>query len=179
VALATGVRLGPYEILAPLGKGGMGEVYCAKDTRLGRDVAIKVIAGIADEHARAHLLHEARLAAALNDPHICTIHEISDADSVLFIVMEHVKGRPLSDLVADGVPPTTVVRLGIQIADALAHAHECGVVHRDLKSANVMMATDGRVKVLDFGLARGFDAARTHSPATRAGNSPDLIAAAS
>jgi serine/threonine-protein kinase len=152
--LAPGTRLGPYEIDCLLGKGGMGDVYRGRDTRLDRAVAIKLIAGLADESARRRLRQEARAAATLNHPHICTIYEIDEGDDRLFIVMEYVPGRPLSELVTEGVPPATVIRHGVQIADALSHAHERGIVHRDLKSANLLVTSDGRVKVLDFGIAR-------------------------
>src|SRR5258708_3970628 len=153
MSLSAGTRLGPYEIVALIGAGGMGEVYRARDTRLHRIVAVKLIAGVADQTARARLLQEARAAAALNHPHICIVHEINDADDRLFIVMEHVEGRSLSTLIADGVAPAVAVQYGIQIADALSHAHDRGVIHRDLKSANLMVGADGRVKVLDFGIA--------------------------
>ena len=141
MALAAGARLGPYVITAPLGAGGMGEVYKATDTRLERTVAIKVLAK-QDEDASARLLQEARAASALNHPHICTIHEVGKHEGQAFIVMEHVEGKPLSALIpADGLPPESVIRYGTQIADALAHAHEHGIVHRDLKSANVVGRT--------------------------------------
>jgi len=159
VALSVGSRLGPYEILSLLGAGGMGEVYRARDPRLARDVAVKLITGSIDGNARAHLLEEARSAAALNHPHICTIHEIGEADNRVFIVMEHIDGRPLSMLVDSGLPTTTAISYGIQIADALSHAHERGVVHRDLKNTNLMVTSDGRVKLLDFGIARRLDEA--------------------
>ena len=138
--LSPGTRLGQYEIQAPLGEGGMGAVYRAHDTVLQRTVAIKVLGqGSGEgEYARNRLLHEARSASALNHPHICTVHEVGEEDGQAYIVMEHVEGRPLRETIpAEGLPPDTVVRLGAQIADALAHAHDHGIVHRDLKSANV------------------------------------------
>ena len=151
--IAPGTRIGPYEIQAPLGSGGMGAVYKAHDPTLQRTVAIKVLAK-QDEDASARLLQEARAASALNHPHICTIHEVGEHEGQAFIVMEHVEGKPLSALIpADGLPPESVIRYGTQIADALAHAHERGIVHRDLKSANVVITPEGRAKVLDFGLA--------------------------
>ncbi len=156
MSLSPGTRLGPYEVLAPLGAGGMGEVYRARDARLERDVALKVLpdSTLGDEVARARLLREARMASKLNHPHICTIHEVGDVDGQVFIAMELVEGRTLSDrLAAQALPYDEVLRYGQQLADALAHAHEHGVVHRDFKSANVALTPEGRVKVLDFGLA--------------------------
>ena len=154
MAIAPGTKIGPYEIQAPLGEGGMGAVYQAHDPTLQRTVAIKVLAK-QDEDASARLLQEARAASALNHPHICTIHEVGEHEGQAFIVMEHVEGKPLSALIpSDGLPPESVIRYGTQIADALAHAHERGVVHRDLKSANVVITPEGRAKVLDFGLAK-------------------------
>ena len=153
MALERGTKLGPYQIESPLGAGGMGEVYKAHDPTLQRTVAIKVLAK-QDEDASARLLQEARAASALNHPHICTIYEVGEHEGQAFIVMEHVEGKPLSALIpADGLPPESVIRYGTQIADALAHAHERGIVHRDLKSANVVITREGRAKVLDFGLA--------------------------
>ena len=138
------------------GAGGMGVVYSAYDTVLERKVAIKVVGDrvLADKTARDLLLHEARAASSLNHPNICTIHEVGDSDGEAYIVMEQVEGQPLSSLLGtNGLPPDSVVRYGMQIADALAHAHEHGVIHRDLKSTNAVVTPEGRVKVLDFGLA--------------------------
>ena len=151
--IAPGTKIGSYEIQAPLGEGGMGAVYQAHDPTLQRTVAIKVLAK-QDEDASARLLQEARAASALNHPHICTVYEVGEHEGQAFIVMEHVEGKPLSALIpSDGLPPESVIRYGTQIADALAHAHERGIVHRDLKSANVVITPEGRAKVLDFGLA--------------------------
>ncbi|MGO8793577.1 MAG: protein kinase domain-containing protein [Candidatus Sulfotelmatobacter sp.] len=153
---AEGKLFGHYRILRQLGAGGMGVVYSAYDTVLERKVAIKVVGDrvLADKTARDLLLHEARAASSLNHPNICTVHEVGDSDGEAYIVMEQVEGQPLSSLVAaNGLTPDLVVRYGIQIADALAHAHEHGVIHRDLKSTNVVVTPEGRVKVLDFGLA--------------------------
>jgi eukaryotic-like serine/threonine-protein kinase len=152
----TGSRFGDYEIISALGEGGMGAVYLARDHRLKRDVAIKFVAGPALEHAieQQRVLQEARSAARLNHPNICTVHEVVTSDAGSFIVMERVEGRPLSAMIrSGGMPVDAVTRYGAQIADALAHAHERGIIHRDLKSGNVMVTPDGRVKVLDFGLA--------------------------
>jgi len=149
-------QIGIYTIQSRLGAGGMGEVYRARDTTLGRDVALKVLpaAFATDPDRRARLLREARAAAALNHPNVCTIHEIGEADGRAYIAMEVVDGRPLSARVAEhALPAEDVVCYGLQLADALAHAHDRGVVHRDLKSANVMVTPEGRIKVLDFGLA--------------------------
>ena len=152
-----GQQFGHYRILEKIGAGGMGEVYRAHDEQLDRDVALKVLPAqtLTDETARARLLREARSAAALNHPHICTIHEVGEAGGQAYIAMELVEGRPLSELVPEqGLPAETVLRFGSQIADALAHAHDHRIVHRDLKSANVVITPEGRAKVLDFGLAK-------------------------
>jgi eukaryotic-like serine/threonine-protein kinase len=152
----AGRVLGHYRIEGQLGAGGMGVVYSAYDTVLRRKVAIKVVGNraLVDQTARELLLHEARTASSLNHPNICTIHEVGDSDGEAYIVMEQVDGQALSSLVGTaGLPPETVVRYGIQIADALDHAHRHGIVHRDLKSTNAVVTPEGRVKVLDFGLA--------------------------
>ncbi len=148
--------LGHYRLVRELGAGGMGVVYSAYDTILEREVAIKVVSDrtLADTTVRRLLLHEARLASCLNHPNICTVHEVGDSNGEAYIVMEQVNGQPLNAIVGvNGLPAAEVVRYGIQIADALAHAHERGVIHRDLKSTNVVVTPDGRGKVLDFGLA--------------------------
>jgi TolB-like protein/tRNA A-37 threonylcarbamoyl transferase component Bud32/Tfp pilus assembly protein PilF len=154
----AGRVIGHYEIDRRIGTGGMGEVYLAKDLELGRTVAIKMALGTdADAHAR--LKREAQHASQLNHPNICTIHEVGTFDGQPFIVMESVEGQHLDDVIpSGGLPAAAVVEYGAQIAAALAHAHATGVIHRDLKGANVMVTGDGRVKVLDFGLAR------RHSP---------------
>ncbi len=160
--LAAGTKLGPYEILAPLGAGGMGEVYRARDPRLGREVAIKVLPAerLADEDRRRRFVQEAQAASKLNHPHIVTIHEIESADGIDFIVMELVPGRTLDSLIPkSGMRLGEALRLAIPIADALAAAHARGIVHRDLKPANVMVTPEGVAKVLDFGLAKLVQAA--------------------
>ena len=156
VRLAPGARLGCYEISRLAGAGGMGEVYRARDTRLGRDVAIKTVRlQASDPSSRQRLLNEARHASSLSHPNICTIHEIGEADGLPYIVMEFVDGRSLREVRAKGPPGARrAVDYGIQIADALAHAHRRGIVHRDLKSSNVVIDREGRAIVLDFGLAR-------------------------
>ena len=155
--LGSGGRLGPYEVLGPLGSGGMGEVYLARDTRLGRDVALKVLPAETsqDPDRLARFEREARAVAALNHPNIVTLHAIEEIDGRRVIVMERVTGSPLLALLQpEGLPLARVLELATPIADALSAAHEKGVVHRDLKPANVMLSDDGRVKVLDFGLAK-------------------------
>jgi eukaryotic-like serine/threonine-protein kinase len=157
VSLSAGGRLGPYEIVAPLGAGGMGEVYRARDTRLGREVAIKVLPAerMADESRRRRFVQEARAASALNHPHIVTIYEIESAEGTDFIVMELVPGKTLDALIPrHGMRLGEVLRIAIPLADALAAAHGAGIIHRDLKPANVMVTPEGVVKVLDFGLAK-------------------------
>ncbi len=157
MTLAPGTRLGPYEIVAPLGAGGMGEVYRARDSRLGREVAVKVLPRELSSSAEslARLEREARAAAGLNHPNIVTLYSVEDAGGTRFLTMELVEGTGL-DRVLDpaGLPLPKVLELSIPMAEALAAAHERGVVHRDLKPGNVMVTTEGRVKVLDFGLAK-------------------------
>jgi serine/threonine protein kinase len=153
-------HLGHYRILEKLGAGGMGVVYRARDELLQRDVALKLLPddALSDAKARRRLLDEARSASSLNHPNICTVYEIGEADGRAYIAMEVVEGRPLPALIpADGLPYQTAISYGAQIADAVAHAHERGVLHRDLKTANLMVRSDGRVKVLDFGLAARLD----------------------
>ncbi|MBZ5581298.1 MAG: protein kinase, partial [Acidobacteriia bacterium] len=149
-----------YRVIEKIGEGGMGVVYRARDERLQRDVAIKVLAGAAlpNERARTQLLREARAAAALNHPNICTVHEAGNADGHAYVAMELVEGKSVSALLEQGpLSFEHTVRYGVQLADALAHAHPRGIVHRDLKSANVVVNREGRAKVLDFGLAKRLD----------------------
>ena len=155
--LIAGTRVGHYEIVAPLGAGGMGEVYRARDTRLGRDVAIKVLpATVASSTERlARFEREAKTVASLNHPNIVVLYSIEEAGATRFLTMELVEGRDLTSLLGSGgLPMAQVLEVTIALADALVAAHERGVVHRDLKPANVMITRDGRVKVLDFGLAK-------------------------
>jgi len=157
MSLSAGTRLGPYEVIAPLGSGGMGEVYRARDSRLGREVAIKVLPPdrLADQDRRGRFEQEARAVAALNHPHIVTIHEIESAEGIDFIVMELVPGKTLDALIPrQGMRLGEALRVAIPLADALAAAHAAGIVHRDLKPANVMVTPEGVAKVLDFGLAK-------------------------
>jgi serine/threonine protein kinase len=154
---APGTRLGPYEIVKPLGAGGMGEVYEARDTRLDRSVAIKVLpAALAkDASARARFDREARSIAALSHPNICALHDIGDADGHGFLVMERLEGETMQARLERGpLDLEQVVEYGIAIADALDAAHSRGLIHRDLKPANVFITTRGIVKILDFGLAK-------------------------
>src|SRR5919205_4112350 len=151
--MQAGTRLGSYEILDALGAGGMGEVYRARDTRLGREVAIKILPAkwLTDEHRRRRFLHEARTLSSLNHPHIVTIHEIESTGDVDFIVMELVRGTTLEALIPrHGLRLNELLRIAIAVADALAAAHARGIVHRDLKPANIIAGQDGTVKVLDF-----------------------------
>jgi eukaryotic-like serine/threonine-protein kinase len=152
-----GHTFGHYRVLEKLGAGGMGVVYHAHDDQLDRPVALKVLPAdtLGDEVARARLVQEARLASKLNHPHICTIYEVGSVDGQTYLAMELVEGRPLSERLTEGpLPVDEALRCGRQLADALAHAHERQVVHRDFKSANVVLTPQGRVKVLDFGLAK-------------------------
>lgn len=157
MALAPGARLGRYEIKALLGQGGMGAVYRAADTSLGRDVALKVLDPlVAGDPERVHrFLQEARAASALNHPNIIAIHEAGDSDGTRFIATELVEGRTLRELIQEGpLPVTDALAIASQAASALAAAHAAGIVHRDVKPENIMVRPDGYVKVLDFGLAK-------------------------
>ncbi|HEV8345387.1 MAG TPA: serine/threonine-protein kinase, partial [Vicinamibacterales bacterium] len=159
----AGTRLGPYEIIAPLGAGGMGEVYRARDTRLDRTVAVKVLTGAlaADSESRQRFEHEARVIAALNDPHICTIHDVGRHGDLDYLVLEYLEGETLADRLrrSPRLPVDAALAIAIQIGDALDRAHRAGIVHRDLKPGNVMLVGRGGpssspdVKLLDFGLA--------------------------
>ncbi len=154
--LSDGARLGPYEIVSFVDAGGMSEVYRARDVRLGRAVAIKILRGPdGDVTALARLVREARHASTLDHPNVCTIHDVSEAGGVPFIVMEYVEGPSLGDLVPpDGLPLAELLGFALQVVSALEHAHSRGIVHRDLKAANVVVGADGCAKLLDFGLAR-------------------------
>src|SRR6195256_69683 len=156
MALTPGARLGPYEILCPLGAGGMGEVYRARDTRLDRDVAVKVLPSnlSSDPGLRQRLEREAKAVSRLSHPHICTLHDIGHQDGVDFIVMELVEGETLEQRLMKGpLPSDQTLQVAAQIADALAKAHKLGFVHRDLKPANIMLTKNG-AKLMDFGLAK-------------------------
>src|SRR5215469_14389940 len=157
MALPSGVRLGSYEILAAVGAGGMGVVYRARDSRLGRDVAIKVLpdAFTRDVERMLRFQREAKLLASLNHKNIASIYGIEDSNGSLALVMEYVDGPTLADRILPGpIPVDEALPIARQIADALEYAHEHGVVHRDLKPANVKVTPNDTVKVLDFGLAK-------------------------
>ncbi len=157
MTLAAGTKLGPYEILAPLGAGGMGEVYRARDPRLGRDIALKVLGeGVANDHDRLRRFEqEARAASALNHPHIVAVYDIGSESGTTYTAMELVDGTTLREVLGDASLPTRrLLEVAVQIADGLAKAHDAGIVHRDLKPENVMISRDGYVKILDFGLAK-------------------------
>ncbi|MBZ5673360.1 MAG: serine/threonine protein kinase [Acidobacteriia bacterium] len=155
--LSAGDRLGPYEIIASIGAGGMGEVFRATDTRLHRIVAIKVLPHnkVADSESKRRFLVEARAISALSHPNIVTLHDIANDGGIDYLVMEYVEGKSLNKLITPkGLPLAEVVGYSIQIASALAAAHAAGVVHRDIKPANVMVTAESQIKVLDFGLAK-------------------------
>jgi serine/threonine protein kinase len=157
--LSVGDQVGPYEVLASIGSGGMGDVYRARDSRLDRLVALKIIrpagTGTGDPERRRRFLQEARTASALNHPNIVTVYDIGSADGLDYLAMELVLGKPLSQMIPrEGLHLNELLRFAIQIADALARAHAGGVIHRDLKPANVMVTPEGVIKVLDFGLAK-------------------------
>ena len=156
--LSAGTRLGPYEVVAPLGAGGMGEVYRAHDTRLGRTIALKVLSPelAGDATFKSRFEREARAISALNHPHICTLHDIGQQDGIDYLVMEHLEGQTLADRLRPGNPGLKLaeaLRIAIDVADALDTAHRHRIVHRDLKPGNIML-TAGGAKLLDFGLAR-------------------------
>ena len=185
MSLAAGTRLGPYEIVAPIGAGGMGEVYRAHDTRLRRDVAIKVLPdAIARGSAWDRFEREARAASALSHPHICAVYDVGEADGRPFLVMELLEGKTLRDYIdKEPLDPATAVALAEQIADALEAAHAKGITHRDIKSGNIMVIAREHVKVLDFGLAKhastNVDETRTLDSLTAAGTvvgTPSYIA---
>jgi serine/threonine protein kinase len=187
--LETGTRIGPYEIVAPLGAGGMGEVYRARDTQLNRDVALKVLpAQLASDAERlARFEREAQMLAALNHPNIAQIHGIERSSGILAIIMEFVDGATLDELIHRSSPPgrgasgltlDDALPIARQLADALEAAHERGIVHRDLKPANISVRPDGAVKVLDFGLAKVTDPAAS-SVSGDLHNSPTMTGPAS
>jgi serine/threonine protein kinase/Tol biopolymer transport system component len=178
MTLATGTRLGSYEVVAPIGAGGMGEVYQAHDTKLGRDVAIKVLpeAFAHDADRLLRFQREAKMLAALNHPNIATIFGLEHSDGVQYLVMELVSGETLAEKVKAGpLPIAEALNVAKQITEALEAAHEKGIIHRDLKPANVKVTPEGKVKVLDFGLAKAFEGDATNEGI---GNSPTLSRAA-
>jgi TolB-like protein len=161
MTLSSGTKLGPYEIHSPLGAGGMGEVYRATDSKLGRDVALKVLSAemAHDPERLARFRREAKALAQLDHPNIVTIYSVEEHDGIHFLTMQLVEGQPLDRVIpAAGLPVEQIVEIASALGDALAAAHEKGIVHRDLKPANVMLSHEGRVKVLDFGLAKDIGA---------------------
>ena len=175
--MQPGTQLGHYEILSPLGKGGMGEVWRAKDTKLGREVAIKTLPEefAKDEERLARFEREAKLLASLNHPNIATIHGLEEDDGTRFIVLELIGGETLAELLVVGsLPVESALNIALQVAEGLEVAHEKGVIHRDLKPANIKVTPDGQVKVLDFGLAKAFTRDRSDAGLS---NSPTLSVA--
>ena len=176
--LSAGTKLGSYEVIGLLGKGGMGEVYSASDTKLGRNVAIKVLPQIFthDPDRVNRFKREAKMLAALNHPNIAVIHGLEESGEQQFLVMELVEGETLADkLVRGALPIDEALRIALQIAEALEAAHEKTIIHRDLKPPNVKITPDGKVKVLDFGLAKAFE---TEASNAILSNSPTLSGAA-
>src|SRR5277367_574509 len=180
MALTSGTTLGPYEIQSPIGAGGMGEVYRAKDTRLDRTVAVKILPShLADNsEARQRFDREARAISSLNHPNICTLHDVGHQDGIDYLVMEFLEGETLADRLRKGPLPTEqVLKYGIEICEGLERAHKSGVVHRDLKPGNVMLTKTG-AKLMDFGLAKAAVASLsatsglTATLTTRLGSSP-------
>src|SRR3974390_3531462 len=166
MAIPASRRLGPYEILSAIGAGGMGEVYRARDTRLDRTVAIKVLpAHLADKpELRERFEREAKTIASLNHPHICTLHDIGHQDNVDYLVMEYLEGETLAQRLAKGpLPIQQVLQYAIEIVDALDKAHRKGITHRDLKPGNIMLTKSG-TKLLDFGLAKLTQEAASPNP---------------
>src|SRR5580692_5681828 len=157
MTLSPGVALSHYRIIGTLGAGGMGEVYLAEDLKLDRRVAIKVLAASfsADPDRLRRFLREAKTTSALNHPHIAQIYEIGEEDGASFLVLEYIEGDTLRDMTNRGpLPVSHVVKLALEVADALAEAHSRGIIHRDLKLDNIMVTRRGHAKILDFGLAK-------------------------
>ena len=170
MALTPGTRLGVYEVVASIGEGGMGQVFRARDTKLDRDVAIKILpeAFAHDADRLARFQREAKTLASLNHPNIAAIHGLEESGGVTALVMELVEGDDLSQRIARGaIPLDEALPIARQIAEALEAAHEQGIIHRDLKPANIKVRSDGTVKVLDFGLAKAMEPAGAMSPRPR------------
>ncbi len=177
MALEPGSKLGSYEILAPLGAGGMGEVYRARDTKLNRDVAIKILpAEVAEDDERlARFKREAQVLASMNHPHIAAIHGLEQDGDRPFLVLELVEGETLAERLLRGpLPVEEAVALAHQVAEALEQAHDKNIVHRDLKPANVMITPEGNVKVLDFGLAKALAGDGAEGQSAELSQSPTL-----
>src|ERR1700682_2471095 len=181
MTLAAGSRLGPYEIVSPLGAGGMGEVYRARDTRLKREVAIKVLPASlsADADRLRRFEQEARAAGILNHPNVTTVLDIGEHEGAPYVVKELLEGETLRQALAGGrLSPRRAIEYAIQVAHGLAAAHEKGIVHRDLKPENVFVTRDGRAKILDFGLAKlraGKDDGHTESRTEQRQTSPGTV----
>src|SRR6476646_4378200 len=178
MALTIGAQLGSHEITALLGKGGMGEVYCARDTKLKREVAIKILP---DEFSRdparvSRFQREAEVLALLNHPNIAAIYDLQEAEDTRFLVLELVEGETLAERIQRGpIPVEEALQIAGSICEALEAAHEKGVVHRDLKPANVKITPDGKVKVLDFGLAKALVSSETGGADPDLSRSPTLV----
>ncbi len=181
MALANGAKLGPYEIIAPLGAGGMGEVYRARDPQLGRDVAIKILPVFLsrDRDRLRRFEQEARAAAALNHPNILAVYQFGSHDGAPYLVSELLEGHTLREVLVRGpVQPRKAVDYAVQVAHGLAAAHEKGIVHRDLKPENLFLTKDGRIKILDFGLAKVIEPPKPAGPTTPTmteGTEPGLV----
>ena len=154
--LSAGTRLGPYEVIAPIGAGGMGQVYKARDTRLDRTVAIKILsrALASDPQFQDRFDREARAISQLDHPHICALYDVGRQDGTAYLVMQFLEGETLEDRLRRGaLPPPEALQIAMHIADALARAHAAGIIHRDLKPGNIMLTKSG-ARLLDFGLAK-------------------------
>src|SRR5438445_376261 len=178
MAIQVGQRLGPYEILSAIGAGGMGEVYRARDTRLDRIVAVKILPDHLANRAelRERFDREARTVASLNHPHICSLFDIGHQDGIDFLVMEYLEGETLAERLKKALPLEQVLQFAIEIADALDKAHRKGVTHRDLKPSNIMLTKTG-AKLLDFGLAKLRPEAAPATPLSELPTEPDAITA--
>lgn len=178
MGLPSGTKLGPYEIQSPLGTGGMGEVYRALDTRLDRTVAVKILPSYLSENpeAKQRFDREARTISSLNHPNICTLHDVGYQDGIDYLVMEYLEGETLADRLQRGaLEITQILKVSLEIVDALEKAHKRGLVHRDLKPANIFLTQDGHAKLLDFGLAKSCQA---HLDGTATEDSPITVSEA-
>ncbi len=177
MTIKSGTKLGPYEIVAPIGAGGMGEVYKARDTRLDRIVAIKVLLEhLADNPERKQRFErEAKAISQLNHPHICTLYDVGEQDGIDYLVMEYIEGETLAERIEKGpIPVDETIAIARQIAEALEAGHEAGVIHRDLKPPNVKLKEDGTVKMLDYGLAKALEGDTPGGADSKLSQSPTL-----